>query len=264
MSNPLPELLFRFRSLVPASKPYVESSIRNSEIYFSPPGDLNDPFDCQLAVDVTGTDKEWLEHVRSSLVLENDRRKKKLSFMERHREAKKYVDQGNHRKLDGKDFAKMTSTFGVACFSGFMNSQLMWSHYADNHRGICLIYKPELDFSGLLRRAYEVEYKKEYPQVRLVDFNKLKEVAVNRLLLTKSKDWAYEAEYRLLRAFGAKETVRHSPQALVGVVLGARISQENLKDVTSWLATHPDKPFIHQANLNHGEYGVNITPYKSN
>lgn len=263
MSNPLPEFLFRFRSLVPASKPYVEASIRNNEIYFAAPSDLNDPYDCQLALDITGTDQEWIAHVRTSLKMQNDRRKKKLGLMERHRQAKNYVAQGDHRKLDGKDFAKMTNNFGVACFSGLMNNQLMWSHYANNHRGICLVYKPALDTSGLLSRAYEVEYKEEYPQVRLVDFSKLQEVAVNRLLLTKSKDWAYEAEFRLLRPFGAKESLHHSPPALVGVVLGARISTEDLMDVKGWFATHPAKPLIHQAKLNHGKFGVNINPEKS-
>lgn len=257
-NDSIPEFLFRFRSLAPASKPYVEASIRDSEIYFAAPTELNDPYDCQLALDITGTDREWIEHVRSSLKMQNDRKKKKLSFMDRHREAKNYVDKGDHRKLDGKEFAKMTNTFGVACFSGFMDSQLMWAHYANNHRGICLIYRPTLDDYGLINRAIEVEYQKEYPMVRLVDFNKLQETTVNRLLLTKSKDWSYETEYRLLLPFGANKLVKHAPQALVGVVLGARISPDDLIDVKRWINAHPAKPLIHQAKLNHGKYGINI------
>ncbi len=51
-SSPL--FLFRFRSLASDSIEFVKSSIENSEIYFSPPSALNDPYDCQIALDTSG------------------------------------------------------------------------------------------------------------------------------------------------------------------------------------------------------------------
>ena len=259
----MPDLLFRFRSLRGESRKFVEKSIVAGELYFAAPEDLNDPYDCQIALDTSGSDVEWRTHLKSSMKQASLRMGVRASFMDRHKAASKLISEQRHRKLDGVKFGKITSSFGIVCFSGLLDSQLMWSHYADNHRGICLMYMPERDSSGLLGAHHEVHYSNEYPKIRVVDLPKLGPSVVESLLLTKSKAWEYEFEHRLIMPYGARSAFMHSPEALVAIVLGARISKEDEQEVIGWARAHPARPLVHRAELQLGKFGVRIDIGKS-
>jgi len=73
----------------------------------------------------------------------------------------------------------------------------MWGHYADHHRGICLEFNARTsDFC----QAIQVNYSAEYPQFSLADGTDLSPFH------SKSADWSYEQEYRLI-AQEAREAV---------------------------------------------------------
>lgn len=260
MSNQLPELLFRFRSLHASAKEFTRKSIVGSELYLSDPASLNDPYDCQVALSTSGTDREWRRHFLDALKSPGRRR---MTGVERLMLANKLVKERRHESLRGEDFARITANFGVACFSGTMNNLLMWSHYADNHRGLCLIYRPAHDISGAISSAMEVIYQRDYPKVRVVDLKKGGEQLVSSLLLTKALDWKYEQEYRVIFPFSAKTVRRFSPSTLVGVIMGARSSDSDKRDVESWLSQHPSRPLLHFAELSHNSYGVAFDPKNS-
>ena len=87
--------------------------------------------------------------------------------------------------------------WGLICMSKYWNEPLMWSHYADRHRGICLGF----DVSAQCNR---VEYIKER-----LPISPLKESwrdpptpenirEIRDSLFYKFKAWGYEEEYRLL------------------------------------------------------------------
>ncbi|WP_188563958.1 DUF2971 domain-containing protein [Hymenobacter frigidus] len=93
---------------------------------------------------------------------------------------------------------------GVCCFTKDPKNILMWSHYADSHKGLCLKFDVLADPRSFFV-AFKVEYKEEYPI-----WNHLREAegqSVTNLLITKASQWAYEQEYRVLK-FG--ETGNHS------------------------------------------------------
>lgn len=259
----MPDLLFRFRSLNGESKKYVKKSVIDSELYFAAPADLNDPYDCQIALDTSGTDLEWRTHLKNSLKHVAVRAGYRTSFMERHKVAKRLIDERRHVRIDGTQFSKVTNSFGIVCFGGLLDNPLMWSHYADNHRGICLLYMPERDKSGLLHAHHQVKYSNEYPKIRLVDLPRIGHSSIESLLLTKSVDWKYEFEYRLIRPNGAKSTFGYDASALVGIILGARISKSDEEEVIQWARDHPTKPLIHRAELQLGKFGIHINTSKS-
>jgi len=39
-----------------------------------------------------------------------------------------------------KDSQRLKDQFGIASFSGLRDSMLMWSHYTNNQKGICIEY----------------------------------------------------------------------------------------------------------------------------
>ncbi|MBN1253593.1 MAG: DUF2971 domain-containing protein [Bacteroidales bacterium] len=85
---------------------------------------------------------------------------------------------------------------GIICFSKIWYDPVMWSHYADNHKGIVLGFKINDD------KFQEVIYPKNDQRARLLIKNKWdtgtdKTPRGNALVLwSKYKSWQYEQEVR--------------------------------------------------------------------
>jgi hypothetical protein len=100
---------------------------------------------------------------------------------------------------------------GVLCFSRNWSNPMLWSHYADKHKGICLgfqisasdrVYEPryvesrcELDSEAMLEAAAPGDYLKESDP----RFKAAKEIT-QKMLMTKYNGWKYEDEVRIFIA----------------------------------------------------------------
>ena len=94
------------------------------------------------------------------------------------------------------DELKMRDSYNVACFSECHDLLLMWSHYADSHKGICL--KLKYDPKRLPPECFfdRVRYSTHYPTIDVLRTEERSEVET--FYLTKSVDWLYEKEWRLV------------------------------------------------------------------
>ena len=81
---------------------------------------------------------------------------------------------------------KMAKVYGLLCFSRQWHNPVLWSNYADSHRGICLGF--EVDEQSLR----PVSYVKERTDLQLPPT----EETMEQLLFTKYRDWSYEEEIR--------------------------------------------------------------------
>lgn len=83
---------------------------------------------------------------------------------------------------------------GLICFSRAWNNPLLWSHYGDKHRGLCLGF----DVPDSLLTS--VRYVKGMRRINILS-PATKKQAVDRLLdrlrYTKYEGWKYEDEVRL-------------------------------------------------------------------
>ena len=90
-----------------------------------------------------------------------------------------------------KDVAQKT---GLLCFSKSWGNPLLWSHYADRHKGVALEFEIPDEFIN------EISY---FPERLVLDIDKklsvggLDEKDVQCLLTTKFKHWEYENEVRV-------------------------------------------------------------------
>ena len=106
--------------------------------------------------------------------------------------------------IDENDlFVKQNIHYGILSMSSRWNSILMWSHYAEFHKGYCAgFWEDKMRESGLFGKGGPVTYNPEndYPKI-----NPLKEykpmikgfIETN----TKANDWSYENEYRLFNLY---------------------------------------------------------------
>jgi hypothetical protein len=81
---------------------------------------------------------------------------------------------------------KMGEHYGIICFSKQWSNPLLWSHYADKHRGICLGF--EADDRALKAVSYVAE-RADLPIPPTLE-------SMQQLLFTKFQDWQYEEEWR--------------------------------------------------------------------
>ncbi|HEX9789780.1 MAG TPA: DUF2971 domain-containing protein [Kiloniellales bacterium] len=81
---------------------------------------------------------------------------------------------------------------GLLCFSKRWRNPVLWSHYADRHRGLCLGFDAP---DGLL---FSVTYttKRTAPDKLFSDDQSVKEKEMERILTTKFNHWRYEDEAR--------------------------------------------------------------------
>lgn len=135
----------------------------------------------------------------------------------------------------------INKTFAISCFSETSDNVLMWSHYSNKHTGFCVEY----DFSrckdlDALIRLFPVQYTNERPSIPtdLFDLSDLKNIKVKMgnkvipdlmmLLLTKSRVWEYENEWRII---GDQANLKDGHVQVLpivsGIYLGANISNVN-------------------------------------
>lgn len=98
----------------------------------------------------------------------------------------------------------MSDLFGIICMSGVWNHPLLWGHYAEKHRGLCL------GFDVAEKMCEEVKYRTERPTLKDLDYDTLgdlNETAMFDLLYTKFDAWKYETEYRLFGSLEVRDPV---------------------------------------------------------
>jgi len=113
--------------------------------------------------------------------------------------------------------------FGILCFSEDWRSPALWSHYAAKHQGVCL------GFDIKRTKVFQVEYKKRRTEEHLDESQAASEMPPEARLKTKSADWVYEKEWRMVLPLADQKL--HGPlyftpfgedMKLSEVVLGAR------------------------------------------
>ena len=115
---------------------------------------------------------------------------------------------------------------GIVSFAEREDCPLMWSHYGDQHRGICLGYSVPEGIAGDVQKV-------AYGRGRLV---KASEVGAmldgddearakvdEAVMLRKAESWAYEREWRLIGRRGTKG----SPLELEEIIFGMKCKESS-------------------------------------
>ena len=134
-----------------------------------------------------------------------------------------------------EDELRRRNVKGVVSLSERDNCPLMWSHYGEQHRGICIGYSVT-SMDHALRTIHQVKYGGERgiraTRVAAMLYNNDIEVRTDaetevdeKVLLCKAEGWSYEQEWRLLGPRGANE----SPLMMNEIIFGLRC-EDTVKD----------------------------------
>ena len=102
------------------------------------------------------------------------------------------IKYGSIELLEG-----MRQNISISCLSERNDSILMWGHYANMHKGICVAYSV-LEMTDREKTFVSVNYSDRLPV--LIEYS---EHGITRLFLeslrTKASDWEYEKEWRCIQ-----------------------------------------------------------------
>jgi hypothetical protein len=237
LDNGIP-VLYHYEKFNPK---HLETTLREKIIHCSNPANLNDPWDCRPAFDPTSLeDPEALER---EIAWRTEDPAKHLWAARMRADQKFRVDfiVGQSNSLQ--------RAFGyrrIYCLTPKADSTLMWSHYADDHHGICLEFGVPTNM--LFSKACEVMYREEYPKWVPSEFND-EPARVMEFILTKAADWSYEKEYRLISVPPAPSAsflhlhgdfYRLPCGALKSVTMGCEADHKAISDVIK--TCDPDLP----------------------
>ena len=188
---------------------------------FNDPKSFNDPFDC--AIDHLRFDFEEI----STGVLSDICELKKLIPQDIPREL--LLEAYKHSQLDK---IKKSS---ICCFSMKYDVPMMWAHYADDHNGVSLVfdYEVEQPFKNIIKSRIAA-FPVNYADSDCKPFNYLssKKNGVVKLFGTKSTEWSYESEFRIM-LLNTPGLVRFNKPFLSGVIFGLRVSERDIKSFIS-------------------------------
>ncbi|KGB92022.1 DUF2971 domain-containing protein [Burkholderia cepacia] len=259
----LPKTVFKYRGV----NKHSLKNLRDNTIWLADPRSFNDPYDCSVFVDFDRMAKDLYKNPPRELIerltkhlpaqrvidiqaamrnadntqdalLDEVLRDMPAEKIEVAKAALKAINTMTYHDMASKSSEAFKNGFKVCSFSARKDSTLMWSHYADYHKGFCIEYSLEnttpKDF--LSRFMYPVIYS-ERPFDATDNISNFAEKSPNSLYLNKaglikSTDWEYEREWRLIFSNGVmKSEQAYDMPTPTAVYLGSHISQKDQDDI---------------------------------
>lgn len=253
---------------------YTKENLKTCKLGFNTPENFNDPFDTFPCYSIDNRDNFTLNLTKKILDLKSQKNQffnNEISPENLYNLIKDFSNENVIILQSNIDKSDMyNSRYGITCFSKTANNILMWSHYANKHRGICLGFDiPEecIDFfdektisSTLKGKLFEINYTdKRY----CWDILEEDQENISALLSSKHTDWAYEQECRIFLRCNNLYTfptgLKYKLKYLKEIILGANIT---LKDYIDFYNIKKEKfpdLTIKISNLSQEKYKLEIS-----
>ena len=167
---------------------------------------------------------------------------------------------GRYWKENKVDFNEsVNTTVGIFSLSAIKDNLLMWSHYADSHRGFCIGLDSEILYK-LTGSIGPVIYNNEFPERRLNDDENNDFL---KLFITKSPDWAYENEYRVLKVNQARTKITLSDDCIKEVILGCKMPVGQKDEIIELVKSRLKHVEIYETELNNNRFNLDIKRIRS-
>jgi len=193
----------------------------NSEVWYCKPADFNDPFDGDFSVSKYCSFQEYLDMFGLECNDENYE-----TLKSQYCDSDGQLLQEKHDKLS--DMVGALKNTGVLCFSTKRDSVLMWSHYADEHRGFNIKFKIHENIP-----CKPVEYEDVLPKKHLSYFyntSAFKNEYID-IVFTKHLDWKYEDEYRVCVNGGNR--LMELPGKIIEINFGCQMPESSKKTISN-------------------------------
>ena len=191
-----------YQCYAPASvyKYYSDSSLnldalKSNKMWYSAPCNFNDVFDCDVTVD----EDQLFKSIQAYPGVQGVRIG---SPMWKQMKSQAKSSARGMREM----FSQMRSQMGITCLSELDDSLLMWAHYANNHRGMCVEYELMEINRQLKFTPIPIVYSEDRACIGSLNPDTVERDTTKvflESLTAKSSEWSYEKEWRIIRDDGA-------------------------------------------------------------
>lgn len=247
----------------------------NGSAYFSSPNYFNDPFELSPSI-LPPTEKDVEKIIGNNALSSLNKRHVETLIRSAHYQC--------DREMKGLSTENWLNRFGVLCLSTDYKSLLMWAHYGDCHKGICIGIDSG---SSYFRNAKRVEYTSTRPTIPFSISDHERPVCIPSVFYTKSKDWAYENEWRVVKRLISEEELLYykaryeedknnvdeiaeiigensgpgvyefDPKCVRVIYLGARITESAKSKLLEAIQYRKNKLKVYQLNIDGKYYLLN-------
>ncbi|HDZ8832683.1 DUF2971 domain-containing protein [Aeromonas dhakensis] len=248
------EIFYKYRAM----NTNLIESLCWDKIFYASPATFNDPLDCKMfsiennssieelrqiyarlkfprtlknaeqnirGKDIEAKIKPLLEEMAKSIVIDDLNR---MSYNSTDPEYTCTPEDAETGILTSNILSELREHYsrGVFCFSKDGKNMLMWSHYGDEHKGICIGYsdnrKPVPDIKPVIYGKHGVIKTSSLYNAFVKNDKDEQTIIETEILLKKSRTWKYEKEYRLISNIG----LQNSPLMLEEITFGLRCPAE--------------------------------------
>ena len=235
-----------------------ERMISNSCILFKNPSLFNDPYDCYP--DLISFEKVPADF-RQYLIDKFQPSLSDAKVTEIKNQLATKSDSEITKIFRDEVFPLEQSSLVVTCFSEKYDNLLMWSHYSDSHRGICLGFD--------LQKLYQ-NFKKYYPalikvkytdQLERIDYFIEKKKAIINWFRIKSDCWNYEKEVRIvltnIKLDSTKQiAIPFDTETINSIYLGTNINRDHENIIRSSVLNKLPKTRIFKMRLKEDSFSL--------
>lgn len=268
----------------------LKLTLSNATRKWSSPFEFNDPFDNRLKIRWTGNTIDLEKAITEKIIqlVEEEQPDFDLLFSDMQLlvshirtlpPAERSACLSELQKLKGiytqESLAAMHATLNrtieillsdisIFCLTADHDNLLMWAHYADNHKGGVVKFLPVEKVDSPLLLAKKVNYSKETPAMGfsnlLNNTMEFRRAAIDAITLTKSTDWQYEKEWRIVTRLrnptNKYEVLPFAEEEVGGLYLGCRMSEKDKSEMIGIMARkYPWAP-IYQATPKRDEFSL--------
>ena len=234
--------------------------LKNKLIRFTPLNELNDPFEFRYKI--TAPNDVALEYI-----LKNKKDALNKAIVERfpyltinmleaisHEEYKNILKK-EYKEEHFQSFVpwgnivsgikdNISSIIGILSLSEVYDDILMWSHYAEYHKGMVIGFDINQSFQLEEQLTLlQIKYSDHLPVIRITnmeDVSKTPDLVQQAFyaLKTKSQHWEYEQEWRMIAPLSILSPDKdisglspYNPKAIKSIIFGANVDNKFKKDV---------------------------------
>lgn len=238
---------------------YYEDLLKNI-LFFPSRSQLNDPFDAQIPTRYDLCNEKELDKHLEELLKKKGENPNNFNQMKAKAKERLEQDSPSYENMDDEFIEK---TVGILSLTEDINSLLLWAHYTSKHTGFCVelnaqilntIIDSEFNINKDLAFIFKVKYRKRFPII-----NPCRHSIEQRMqlqFLTKSEDWKYEKEWRILLLNGSKQK-RELPVGVINnIYFGLNTRAEDIRHCKELLQQYNSNIGFFKAHKKNNTFGL--------
>jgi len=184
-----------------------------------------------------------------------------------------YNDLAEIRSKTQTALSRLFSNVRILSFCRRSDSHLLWSHYANSHKGACIhfsaggfthkrltkgsvsynSYRPVVPLS-LATRIAVARTGNQHPADRLA----LRRELYHAAFFVKPLDWSYEDEVRILYSKGWASNAPFEKASIYEVIVGARTEDDDVERIRTLVNRFSPRTKIRRATISKDTFSVSI------